>query len=52
MRDMHKIPKETTMKDVRRNVPRIYSTLEKVDHQSHMIEVKGNITNQPICNFN
>jgi hypothetical protein len=50
MRIVHNIQEATIVEDVGRSVPRIYATLEnrQEEHQSHMIEVEGKITNQPI----
>ena len=51
MRTVHNVQQDETMKDMGRNVPRIYASLEnkKVEYQSHMIEVLGMINNQTIA---
>ena len=50
MRNVHNIHEASTMEDVGRNIPKIYSTLDnrQENDQSNMIEVEGKITNQPI----
>jgi hypothetical protein len=50
MKTMHNIQQEETLEGVGRSMPRIYATLDnkQVDYKSHMIEVEGNIDNQPI----
>ena len=47
---LHSVKKEETIKDVGKNMPKIYAYLEnrQEDYQSHMIEVEGKIDNQPI----
>jgi hypothetical protein len=39
-----------TIEDVRRNVPRVYATLDsqQVEHKSSMIEIEGMIVDMPI----
>jgi hypothetical protein len=50
VRIVHNVQQVETVEDMGRNVPKIYAALEnkKVEFQSHMIEVKGNINKQPI----
>jgi hypothetical protein len=50
MKTMHKIQEATIVEDMGRSIPRIYVSLEdrQEKFQSHMIEVEGNIINQPI----
>jgi hypothetical protein len=50
MRIVHNLQEATTVEYVGRNIPRIYASLEdrQEEHQSHMIEVEGKITNQPV----
>jgi hypothetical protein len=47
VRDVHNVNQEETMEDMGNRVPRIYATLDnnKVEFQSHMIEVEGMINN-------
>jgi hypothetical protein len=47
---VHNVQKDTIVEDMGRNVPRIYAALDNKqdEFQSHMIEVEGNINNQPI----
>jgi hypothetical protein len=49
-RIVHNIQQDETVKDMGRNVPRIYVALDnkQVEYQSHMIEVEGMINNQII----
>jgi hypothetical protein len=49
MNTMNKIQEATTIEDMGRSIPKIYAALEdpQVEHQSHMIEVEGNIINHP-----
>jgi hypothetical protein len=44
---------DKTMEDMERNMPRIYATLgnKQAKYQSPMIEVEGNVDNQPITNL-
>ena len=50
MRTVHNIQEASVMEDVTRGIPIIYVALanRQAKHQSNMIEVEGNITNQPI----
>jgi hypothetical protein len=50
VRIVHSVQKSTTVEDMGINVPRIYTVLDnkKDKFQSHMIEVEGNINDQPI----
>jgi hypothetical protein len=49
-RTTHSVQQVVIAEYMRRNVPRIYATLDnkKVEFYLHMIEVEGNINNQPI----
>ena len=51
VRTIHNVQEDETMKDMGRNVPRIYASLDniQVEFQSHMIEVEGMINNQTIA---
>jgi len=51
VRTIHNVKQADTMEDMGRNVPRIYiaQNNKQVEFQSHMIEVEGNINNQPIA---
>jgi hypothetical protein len=50
VRVVHNIQQAETMEDMGRSVPRMYTALDnkKVQFQSHMIEVEGNLNNQTI----
>jgi hypothetical protein len=47
---VHNVQQDEMIEDMGKNVPRIYASLDNKEDefQSHMIEVKGNINNQPI----
>jgi hypothetical protein len=50
-RTAHNVQQAVIVEDMGRNVPRIYETLDNKqdeEFQSHMIEVEGNINDQPI----
>jgi hypothetical protein len=51
MRTVHNIQEVNTVEDMGRSMPRIYAALDnrQTNYQSHMIEVEGNIDNQPIA---
>jgi hypothetical protein len=50
VRTIYNVQQDDTMKDMGRNVPRIYAALDnkQVEFQSHMIEVESKINNQTI----
>jgi hypothetical protein len=50
MKIVHNIKESTATEYVGRSVPRIYASIENrhVEHQSHMIEVEGKISIQPV----
>jgi hypothetical protein len=50
VRTLHSVRQAATVEDMGRNVPKIYVALEnkKDEFQSHLIEVEGNINDQPI----
>jgi hypothetical protein len=50
MRIFHNIQEVETMEDMGGSMPRIYASLDnkQAEYQSPMIEVEGNIDNQPI----
>ena len=50
MRIVHNIHEDETMEYMGGNMPRIYAALDnkQAKYQSPMIEVEGNIDNQPI----
>ena len=47
---VHNVQQAAIVEDMGKNVPGIYAALDnkKVEFQSHMIEVEGNINDQPI----
>jgi hypothetical protein len=51
VRVFHNVHQSEIVEDMGRNVPRIYATLDnnKVEFQSHMMEVEGMIKNQTIA---
>jgi hypothetical protein len=51
VRVVHNVQQGETVKDMGKNVPRIYASLDnnQVEFQSHMIEVEGMINNQTIA---
>jgi hypothetical protein len=51
MRTVHNIQEAKIVEDMGGNMPRIYAALDnkQVEYQSPMIEVEGNIDNQPIA---
>jgi hypothetical protein len=50
-RTVHNVQQVVTVEDMGRNVPRIYESLDKkkIEFQSHMIKVEGNINDQLIA---
>jgi hypothetical protein len=50
VRIVHNVHQFVTVEDMGINVPRIYSSMDKnkVEFQWHIIEVEGNINDQPI----
>jgi hypothetical protein len=50
-RTVHNVQQAEIVEDMRRNLPRIYATLDnkQAEYQSHMIEVEGMINNQTIA---
>jgi hypothetical protein len=51
IKTLHNIQDVATMEDMGRSNPRIYASLEDQleEHQSHMIEVKGKISNHLVA---
>jgi hypothetical protein len=51
IRIVHNLQEVFIVEDMGRSMPRIYVALDnkKLNYQSHMIEVEGNIDNQPIA---
>jgi len=51
MSSFHNIQEDTTIEEMGRNIPRIYTSLENrlAEHQSHMIEVEGKIINHHVA---